>query len=352
MTDSALKDKCERSFLKVLYHLKRPGQSIVIDETTDRLYLQKCLEHYDRKVYDYLKAHHCPEIPAIRLVWEEEEKLFLVEEMIAGDSLETCLEKGSLTDTEKRVILEDVCRALIFLHRAAPPLIHRDIKPANIMVTREKRGVLIDFDASKVYKEGKKEDTTLCGTAGTAAPEQYGFGQSDARTDIFAVGRLIGLMFPDDPDWKKVSEKASSFSPGDRYGSVSEMMEHFPSSGEEAEEKPARIPFLCRVPGFRTGKTENMAAALALYGIFLFCSLTLTVENASGPAEIWLNRIFTLLIGISWTALFTDLGFPFSRMPLLRSKNPLVRLISYLLAAALLFAAWITVLVLVSAALF
>jgi serine/threonine protein kinase len=250
------------------------------------------------------------------------------------------------------VILEDVCRALIFLHRAAPPLIHRDIKPANIMVTREKRGVLIDFDASKVYKEGKKEDTTLCGTAGTAAPEQYGFGQSDARTDIFAVGRLIGLMFPDDPDWKKVSEKASSFSPGDRYGSVSGMMEHFPSSGEEAEEKPARIPFLCRVPGFRTGKTENMAAALALYGIFLFCSLTLTVENASGPAEIWLNRIFTLLIGISWTALFTDLGFPFSRMPLLRSKNPLVRLISYLLAAALLFAAWITVLVFVSAALF
>ena len=352
MADNALKDNCERSFLKVLYHLKRPGQSIVIDETTDRLYLQKCLDHYDRKVYDYLKAHPCPEIPSVRLIWEEEEKLFVVEEMIQGDSLETCLEKGSLSEEEKRVILEDVCRALIFLHRADPPLIHRDVKASNIMVTREKRGILIDFDASKLYKEGKNVDTTLCGTAGTAAPEQYGFGQSDARTDVFALGRLIVLLFPEVPAWEKVAEKASSFHPRDRYAGVRELMEHFPFSGEEEEKRTVKIPFLCRVPGFRSGKTENMAAALALYGILFFCSLTLTVESASGPFEIWLNRIFTLLIGISWVCLFTDLGFPFSRLPLLRYPNPLIRLAAYLTAAGLLFAVGITGLVILSAALF
>ncbi len=352
MTDSALKDKCERSFLKVLYHLKRSGQSIVIDETTDRLYLQKCLDHYDRKVYEYLKAHPCPQTPGIRLIWEEDGKLFLTEELIAGDSLETCLEKNSLTEEEKRVILEDVCRALIFLHRADPPLIHRDVKASNIMVTREKRGVLIDFDVSKLYKEGKTEDTTLYGTTGTAAPEQYGFGQSDARTDIFALGKLIGRLFPENPSWEKVAEKASSFHPRDRYASVAGMMEHFPSCKEEAEKKTVKVPVLCHLPGFRSGKTENMAAALALYGIFLFVSLTLSVENASGPFEIWLNRFFTLLIGINWISLFTDLGFPYSRLPLLRSANPLVRLLSYGAAAALIFATWITVLVLLSAFLF
>ena len=352
MDDSELKDTCERSFLKELYHLKRPGQSIVVDETTDRLYLQKCLDHYDRKVYDYLKAHPCPEIPLIHLVWEEEGKLFLVEEIISGESLETCLEKGCLTKKEKRGILEDVCRALIFLHRADPPLIHRDIKASNIMVSREKRGVLIDFDASKLYKEGKQTDTKLFGTAGTAAPEQYGFGQSDARTDIYGLGRLIERMFQGDPAWKKVAEKAASFSPGDRYASVSDLMEHFPSSGPEADERTMKIPFLCRVPGFRSGKTENMAAALVLYGIFLFCALTLTVENASGPFEIWLNRFFVLLIGISQAALFTDLGFPFSRLPLLRSRNPLVRLAAYAFVSFLLFAVWIILLVLFSAFLF
>lgn len=352
MDDSALKDKCERSFLKELFCLKRPGQKIVIDQTTEKIYMQKCLDHYDRKVYDYLKTHPCPEIPEIRLIWEEEGKLFLAEELIQGESLETCLEKGSLTEKEKRDILEDICRALIFLHKADPPLVHRDIKAGNVMVTREKRGVLIDFDASKIYKKGQKTDTVLIGTAGTAAPEQYGFGQSDARTDIFALGRLTDRMFPGNPDWQKVSEKAASFSPGDRYESVLDMMEHFPSDGEKEAEKTWKIPFLCRVPGFRSGKTENMAAALALYGLLFFCSLTLTVDNASGPFELWLNRIFILLIGGSWAALFTDLGFPFSRLPFLRSENPLVRLAAYILAAGLLFAVWITILVFLSAVLF
>lgn len=351
MTDSAM-NKCKRSFLKELYPLKRPGHSIVIDQTTEKVYLHKRLDHYDRKVYDYLKDHPCPEIPLIHLVWEEEEKLIVVEEVISGNSLEEHLEKGSLTGKEKRGILEDICRALIFLHEADPPLIHRDIKASNIMVSREKRGYLIDFDASKLYKEGKKEDTTLCGTAGTAAPEQYGFGQSDARTDIFALGKLIGRLFPEDPAWQRVTDKASSFSPRDRYASVRHMMEDFPSSAGKTSGKTIRIPVLSRLPGFRSGKTENMAAALALYAILLFCSLTLTVESASGPSEIWLNRVFVLLIGISWVALFTDLGFLFSTLPLLRSANPLVRLAAYGLAAALLFAAGITILVLLSAFLF
>ena len=50
---------------------------------------------------------------------------------------------------------------------------------------------LIDYETARCYKEGLDEDTYFMGTRGTAAPEQYGFGQSDIRTDIYGIGRTL-----------------------------------------------------------------------------------------------------------------------------------------------------------------
>jgi serine/threonine protein kinase len=54
--------------------------------------------------------------------------------------------------------------------------------------------VLIDFGIARFYRPGQAGDTAIYGTTGYAPPEQYGRGQTDARTDIYALGVLLHQM--------------------------------------------------------------------------------------------------------------------------------------------------------------
>ena len=62
-------------------------------------------------------------------------------------------------------------------------MIHRDIKPENIVVTPGGEVVFIDFGTMRSYKKDGSRDTFVVGTRGTAAPEQYGYIQTDQRTE-------------------------------------------------------------------------------------------------------------------------------------------------------------------------
>ncbi len=62
------------------------------------------------------------------------------------------------------------------------------------MLTSDGMLRLIDFDAAKNTANNQMKDTHLLGTGGFAAPEQYGFGASDARTDIYGVGSTINFL--------------------------------------------------------------------------------------------------------------------------------------------------------------
>ena len=66
--------------------------------------------------------------------------------------------------------------------------------------------VLIDFDASRLEKENAGMDTRIMGTTGYAAPEQYGFSQSDARADIYAMGILLNEMLTRKHPSQKLAE--------------------------------------------------------------------------------------------------------------------------------------------------
>lgn len=130
-------------------------------------------------------------------------------------------------------ISEQLCDAACHLYRLG--LVHRDITPNNIIVDfgclDKKLDVkLIDFDISRARYGGKAHDTSLFGTVGYAAPEQYGFEETDFRTDIYAAGRVIGDMlkvcgYPDELQkmWERVIEKCTMYSPNDRYRSYEIM---------------------------------------------------------------------------------------------------------------------------------
>ena len=114
-------------------------------------------------------------------------------------------------------------------------MIHRDIKPENIVVTPGGEVVFIDFGTMRSYKKDGSRDTFVVGTRGTAAPEQYGYTQTDQRTDVYAIGQTMLYMVSESYEMnqlsecavsrrmKKIIEKACSFEPDKRYGDAAQL---------------------------------------------------------------------------------------------------------------------------------
>lgn len=143
-------------------------------------------------VYSHLKALHSVNLPVIIDLIRKPDCLEVHEEYIRGRTLEQVRqENGTLDDGTLLDIAADVCRALIVMHGAEPPVIHRDIKPENIMQREDGGYVLIDFDASRIYRNDAETDTKCIATVGYAAPEQYGLSQTDVRSDLFSLGATL-----------------------------------------------------------------------------------------------------------------------------------------------------------------
>lgn len=126
------------------------------------------------------------------------EHWYLVMEYIPGQTLEDYLRSGT---SGGHCSLKEALRIgialssiLEYLHFYKPPLIFRDVKPSNVMLTPHKKLYLIDFGIARFFNPGKIKDTTPLGSPGYAAPEQYGRGQSDARTDIYGLGATLQTL--------------------------------------------------------------------------------------------------------------------------------------------------------------
>ncbi len=119
------------------------------------------------------------------------EERIVVMELVPGETLDAVVERtgpGSALAIDVGLRLAD---ALGELHDAFdPPLIHRDLKPSNIMLAQDSLH-LIDFGIARTFTAGARADTVRFGTRDYAPPEQYGFGQTDVRSDIYALGAVL-----------------------------------------------------------------------------------------------------------------------------------------------------------------
>ncbi|MBQ7497412.1 MAG: serine/threonine protein kinase [Selenomonas sp.] len=170
-----------------------------------------------------LQEAGCPLCPQIIYYSEDDRETIIVEEHIEGKSLDQLTADKKLTEKEATDLLLNVAQGLALLHQKG--IIHRDIKPANLL--REKSGQirLIDFDAARLVKEGTDEDTTRLGTKGYAPPEQYGYGQTDARSDLYALGMTVKRLLPENYRGYllPIIRKCTAVDPDERYQSAEEL---------------------------------------------------------------------------------------------------------------------------------
>lgn len=175
--------------------------------------------------YEILCGIRCENLPEIYDAIDLDDGQIVLEEYIDGITVAQVMEGGNYRYLGAKKVLTGVCHGLSVLHERG--LVHRDVKPENVIIGSDGQVVLIDFNASRMVSNACK-DTVIMGTVGYASPEQLGISQSDARTDIYAVGVLLNVMLtgrhPTEAFARgragRVVKKCTSLNPDDRYQSA------------------------------------------------------------------------------------------------------------------------------------
>lgn len=350
-----LEEKCRLSYYKKIADISTHKNVILVQHVENgHIFIRKEQEIYSREVYEYLKKCGNPHIPKIYECVEDDGKLIIVEEYVHGESLaEHLKEKGMYTLEEVCRLMITICDVLEDLHNLPQPVIHRDLKPENILLQENGYLKIIDFNTAKQYEEGRNSDTVIIGTRKYAAPEQFGFSQSDARTDIYAMGVLMNYLltknYPDEylyvtgTQWEKIMlnviKKCIQFSPDSRYQTVSDLRidlqkvlagimnnNSYPVKKVKKEKvvrkEHWKIPFL--PVGFRTGTTWKMlVGALGYYLLFLMgFTMEFTREDGKAvtTAYLWSNRLAFLFWVLSTIAFYGNyLGLQ-KKLPFMKHK--------------------------------
>lgn len=195
-------------------------------------------------------------VPRIVECYKTGRELVVVSEFIPGKTLDAFVNEAGPSIELSLSVVPAVCAAVAELHKAFdPPVVHRDLKPANIIVSEGPSGLsatLIDFGIARRYREGAAADTVRFGTRSYAPPEQYGFGQTSVRSDIYALGMIAlfcitGEEAHGQPSAESLAHagvtgpyadailQATSFDPGRRFASAEAFCTAFARRGARGE---------------------------------------------------------------------------------------------------------------------
>lgn len=214
-------------------------------------------------------------LPRIHDCYELGTDLVVVMEHVQGATLHEVVYERDPSPELAAEVFPLLCDAVLELHEGlARPIIHRDLKPTNAILS-EANLTLIDFGIARAWRDGADADTNAFGTRAYAPPEQFGYGQTDVRSDVYALGMMLYYLLTEQVPHpglagasfdeatiparlRPVLAKATAFDPAARYGSVRELRAAFeeaatamgsaakplaqqmPSSGDSATIQPGR----------------------------------------------------------------------------------------------------------------
>lgn len=229
------------SVLSCYYEQEEKSCYLLQKKETKEKYIVKCRkEREDRdslqKEYEELGqlAERYPNLYQRAALHKEDGYVYLLRTYIEGKNLEEYVAEDPYLRPERQLeILEEICQAVARLHAMDPVILHRDMKPQNLILDAGGHVHLIDFETAREYDGTKKKDTVFFGTEGSAAPEQYGYAQTDVRTDVFGIGKIAEYLYEEyqvgyDPLTEKrmqrIIKKATAFDPADRYQNVQALL--------------------------------------------------------------------------------------------------------------------------------
>lgn len=178
--------------------------------------------------YEKLQSIRHLNLPEIYDVLCMDDGQIVLEEYIEGLTVAQIMETEKYRPSGARRVFLALCNALTALHDLG--IVHRDVKPENVVIEKSGRVVLIDLNASRIESASNK-DTVVMGTVGYASPEQLGLAQSDARTDIYAIGVLYNVMLTGQHPSVAIAprkagrivRKCTAVNPNERYQTANEL---------------------------------------------------------------------------------------------------------------------------------
>ena len=223
---------------------KESRQRVVIKHSQDPVGIRLLQNEYDILQYIWSSHQNSSAAEMFSFPYDliiEGNHVWFIRSYIHGMSLEdvceTAFDQPGIPPEKALDIMLHVCEKVCFLHSLNPPVIHRDIKPQNILVDSLGDCHLIDFGISRLHQEGKsKKDTQVLGTRAIAPPEQFGYRQTDERSDIYCLGVVLYYCLTGDydltglknevadPGLVPIIEKATQFDPDRRYQSAKELL--------------------------------------------------------------------------------------------------------------------------------
>jgi serine/threonine-protein kinase len=215
--------------------------------------LEKSKELFQREASILYQIQH-PQIPQFRATFEENERLFLVQDFVEGKTYRDLLNERKMqgktfSEAEVMQLMRQLLPVLAHIHSKG--IIHRDIAPDNIILRQQDNlPVLIDFGVVKEVVTrfnipGMTEQNTTVGKLGYAPSEQMQTGRAYPSSDLYSLAvTVIVLLTGREPQelyddvnltwyWQKyvnvrpgfaqILNRMLTYRPGDRYQSVSEV---------------------------------------------------------------------------------------------------------------------------------
>ena len=388
-----LEEESRLSFYRELTVLDEKKNIVLVqDIRNSELCVKKTLDIYSHDVYEQLASVRIEGVPAVKECVADDGKLIVVEEYVQGRSLKQVLDEQGLLNAEQAYeIAVQLVDILVRLHQLEPAIVHRDIKPSNIIIEKNGHVNLIDFNAARHVNADKNEDTRMLGTVYFAAPEQFGFGQSDERTDIYGLGATINYIMTGDKPGAGIAEcrfsdilkKCLMVDAKDRYQSAAElrgvldMLNYNAHTQDNGKDRTAfggdNVALIVRVcenikfvfvnwyrksqiskgdvnsswrkyllPGFRSLNFISCIAALIWYAVIVMLTFGLTVSDsktgtpeAGGKLIIYKIAAFIImLVQTLWFGNYLDVR---RKLPGMKKVNAISTILTFVYAFVILF---------------
>ena len=388
-----LEEESRLSFYRELTVLDEKKNIVLVqDIRNSELCVKKTLDIYSHDVYEQLASVRIEGVPAVKECVADDGKLIVVEEYVQGRSLKQVLDEQGLLNAEQAYeIAVQLVDILVRLHQLEPAIVHRDIKPSNIIIEKNGHVNLIDFNAARHVNADKNEDTRMLGTVYFAAPEQFGFGQSDERTDIYGLGATINYIMTGDKPGAGIAEcrfsdilkKCLMVDAKDRYQSAAElrgvldMLNYNAHTQDNGKDRTAfggdNVALIVRVcenikfvfvnwyrksqiskgdvnsswrkyllPGFRSLNIISCIAALIWYAVIVMLTFGLTVSDsktgtpdAGGKLIIYkIASFIIMLVQTLWFGNYLDVR---RKLPGMKKVNAISTILTFVYAFVILF---------------